>query len=63
MPGMDEYGVGYRDTVALPPELPEQPETGPAAGEEEDVAPEDSPPGEVLDDPGPENPYTSPAVD
>lgn len=60
---MDEFGVGYRDTVALPPELPEQPDTGPEAGEETDLPPEDSPPGEVLEDPGPENPFQSPVVD
>lgn len=60
---MDEFGVGYRDTVALPPELPEQPDTGPEAGEETDLPPEESPPGDVLDDPGPENPFQSPAVD
>lgn len=60
---MDEYGVGYRDTVAIPPELPEQPDTGPEAGEETDLPPEESPPGDVLDDPGHENPFQSPAVD
>lgn len=59
----DEYGFEYHDTVALPPELPEEPETGHGAGEEQDVAPEDSPPGEVLDEPVPENPFNSPAVD
>lgn len=63
MPDMDEYGVGYRDTVAIPPELPAEPETGPEVGEEIGEAPEDSPPGIPLEDPGPVNPFNSPEVD
>lgn len=60
---MDEYGVAYHDTVALPPELPAETDPGPEAGEETGPDPEDSPPGEPLEDPGPENPFNSPQED
>lgn len=60
---MDEYGVGVPDLVALPPELPTEPETGPEVGEETGLPPEESTPGEPLEDPGPENPFTVPQED